>query len=300
MNTDTGHILLHRKILKWEWFTDQSTCKLFIYCILRANWQKARFRGTEIERGEFITSLETLKNELGLSVRNIRTALDHLKNTGEISEKVFKNFRIIRVNNYDKYQQFQSSDEPDVISISDSTDNTDIEVTNDRQTGDKQVTNDRQTGDKQVTNDRQTGDKQVTTDNINNNKNNKNNNNKNNNNKKNNNYYITQIVDYLNKCAGTSFSSDTGDTASLITARLGEGYTLSDFRRVIDKKCAEWLGDNRMRAFLRPSTLFGSKFENYLNSAAVVTDRSSPSAYNGYDDTSKFCKKYGENQDFGE
>ena len=280
MNTDSGHILLHRKILKWEWFTDQSTCKLFIYCILRANWQKARFRGTEIERGEFITSLETLKNELGLSVRNIRTALDHLKNTGEISEKVFKNFRIIRVNNYDKYQQFQSSDEPDVISISDSTDNTNIEVTNDRQTGDKQVTN-----------DRQTGDKQVTTDNINNNKNNNN---------KNNNYYITQIVEYLNKCAGTSFSSDTGDTASLITARLGEGYTLSDFRRVIDKKCAEWLGDNRMRAFLRPSTLFGSKFENYLNSAAVITDRSSPSAYNGYDDTSKFCKKYGENQDFGE
>ena len=268
MNTDSGHILLHRKILKWEWFTDQSTCKLFIYCILRANWQKARFRGTEIKRGEFITSLETLKNELGLTERNVRTALDHLKSTGEISERIFKKFRIITVNNYDKYQNYED--------MYNSENNTDDQCNSD-QKNDTEV---------QVTGYRQGSVREVTTDNINNNKNN--------------NYYITQIVDYLNKSAGTSFRAEAGDTASLITARLNEGYTLSDFKRVIDKKCAEWLGDNRMRAFLRPSTLFGSKFENYLNSAAVVVDRSSPSAYNGYDDTSKFYEKYGGSQDFGE
>ena len=292
MNTDTGHILLHRKILKWEWFTDQSTCKLFIYCILRANWQKARFRGTEIERGEFITSLETLKNELGLSERNVRTALDHLKSTGEISERIYKKFRIITVNNYDKYQNYEDMDNSenntDNQCNSDQKNDTEVQVTGYRQGSDREVTGYRQDSDREVTGYRQGSVREVTTDNINNNNN------------KNNNYYITQIVDYLNKCAGTSFSSDTGDTASLISARLNEGYTLSDFKRVIDKKCAEWLGDNRMRAFLRPSTLFGSKFENYLNSAAVVTDRSSPSAYNGYDDTSKFCEKYGENQNFGE
>ena len=46
---------------------------------------------------------------------------------------------------------------------------------------------------------------------------------------------------------------------------MAEGYTVEDFVAVIDKKCAEWLHDPKMRAYLRPETLFGSKFEGYLN-----------------------------------
>ena len=50
-----------------------------------------------------------------------------------------------------------------------------------------------------------------------------------------------------------------------IHARLAEGYTQEDFRAVIDRKCADWLADARMVEYLRPETLFGTKFESYLN-----------------------------------
>ena len=73
------------------------------------------------------------------------------------------------------------------------------------------------------------------------------------------------IVDYLNKKAGTKYRPLNKTTQSHINARLAEGYTVEDFYTVIDKKCAEWLGTD-MEKYLRPETLFGTKFEGYLNS----------------------------------
>ena len=75
--------------------------------------------------------------------------------------------------------------------------------------------------------------------------------------------YIS-IVEYLNQKAGTKYKHTTKKTHSLIHARLSEGFTIDDFKTVIDKKCAEWLGTD-MEKFLRPETLFGTKFESYLN-----------------------------------
>lgn len=76
--------------------------------------------------------------------------------------------------------------------------------------------------------------------------------------------YIKTIVDYLNEKAGTKYRASTEDTAKHIRARLNENFTLDDFFAVIDKKCAEWMG-TEFEKFLRPKTLFGSKFESYLN-----------------------------------
>ena len=73
------------------------------------------------------------------------------------------------------------------------------------------------------------------------------------------------VIDYLNEKAGTSYRASTPRTQSLIRAREGEGFTLEDFKTVIDKKCAEWIG-TEWEKFLRPETLFGTKFESYLNS----------------------------------
>lgn len=73
------------------------------------------------------------------------------------------------------------------------------------------------------------------------------------------------IVSYLNEKAGTKFKASTAKTRSAIHARLSEGFTLDDFKIVIDKKCAEWLGNSKMEQYLRPETLFGTKFEGYLN-----------------------------------
>lgn len=76
------------------------------------------------------------------------------------------------------------------------------------------------------------------------------------------------IIDRLNKKAGTNYRASSKATQSHINARLAEGYTLENFCSVIDKKCAEWKGTD-MEKYLRPETLFGSKFENYLNAPAT-------------------------------
>lgn len=55
-----GQILLHRKIVEWEWYTDINTCRLFIHMLLIANWKEGHFRGTTVPRGSFVSSLEKL------------------------------------------------------------------------------------------------------------------------------------------------------------------------------------------------------------------------------------------------
>lgn len=76
------------------------------------------------------------------------------------------------------------------------------------------------------------------------------------------------IVAYLNDKAGTNYRASTAKTKTAIHARFSEGFTEEDFRCVIDKKCAEWIG-TEWEKFLRPETLFGTKFEGYLNANVV-------------------------------
>ena len=72
------------------------------------------------------------------------------------------------------------------------------------------------------------------------------------------------IVEYLNQKTGASYKSTTKKTKSCIQARLKEGFTVDEFKIVIDKKCEEWKG-TEFEQYLRPETLFGTKFESYLN-----------------------------------
>ena len=74
----------------------------------------------------------------------------------------------------------------------------------------------------------------------------------------------SEVVDYLNQKAGTKYKSNSKNTTKHIKARINDGYTLEDFKTVIDKKCSEWLNTD-MEKYLCPDTLFGSKFEKYLN-----------------------------------
>lgn len=105
-------IKVYRKFMEWEWYTDVNTTKLFIHCLLRANWKPGKWQGINYDPGEFITSLPSLSKETGLSIQQIRTSLDKLISTGELTSKttdsstgrkLSKN-RIITVNNWDKYQ----------------------------------------------------------------------------------------------------------------------------------------------------------------------------------------------------
>ncbi len=74
-----------------------------------------------------------------------------------------------------------------------------------------------------------------------------------------------EIVTYLNDVAGKNYRSTTRKTKDLIKARWNEGFTVDDFKKVIDIKNDEWKNDDKMSKFIRPDTLFGTKFEGYLN-----------------------------------
>ena len=91
-----------------------------------------------------------------------------------------------------------------------------------------------------------------------------NNNDKNVKNVKKDNIY-TRVITRLNEKASKNFKSTTQKTKTCIDARLREGFVEEDFYKVIDNKCNDWLNNNEMNKFLRPETLFGNKFESYLN-----------------------------------
>ena len=79
------------------------------------------------------------------------------------------------------------------------------------------------------------------------------------------------IVDYLNNKVGSNYRANNKSTQQHINARLKEGYNVEDFKTVIDKMSAKWKG-TQYEEYLRPQTLFGTKFEGYLNSKGVITD----------------------------
>lgn len=90
---------------------------------------------------------------------------------------------------------------------------------------------------------------------------------------------FAEIVGYLNEKANKSFKHSTSKTRELIRARWKENFTLEDFKKVIDIKCAEWLHKADMNKYLRPETLFGSKFEGYLNQNQTASNDSRNSVF---------------------
>ena len=98
------YVKISRKILEWEWYTDINTKVLFLHILLKANWKLGRFQGTDVPRGSFVTSQQNLALETGLTLKNVRTALKHLENTGEVAVNRHPKFSVITIKNYDKYQ----------------------------------------------------------------------------------------------------------------------------------------------------------------------------------------------------
>lgn len=76
---------------------------------------------------------------------------------------------------------------------------------------------------------------------------------------------FSEIISYLNDKTGKNYRASTNKTKTCIKARWNEGFKLDDFKKVIDTKTTEWKNDSKMSQYLRPETLFGNKFEGYLN-----------------------------------
>lgn len=241
-----GFIKLFRQILDWEWYDDLPTCRLFIHLLLKANYAERNWHGQTIERGSCITSYATLASETGLSQEQIKRALKNLTKTGEIKRIATNKNTVICVVKYADFQGFGFEYNE--------------QTTNKEQANNNQKTNEQQTNNKQTT----------TTKEI-----------KNKRNKESKNIYtslpedkniaaiVETVIQMLNvetdKKDGEGFSPRAKKNVELISALIHEGYTVNDLKTVIEKKCDSWLTDPVMKSNLRPSVLFGDKFDEYLH-----------------------------------
>lgn len=99
-----GFIAIHRKIFEWEWYSDPIVFKFFIHCLLKANHKDKEWRGKLIKRGSFITSLSGLSDQTGLTIKQVRRAIECLISTNELGKVTTSLNTLITVTYYDKYQ----------------------------------------------------------------------------------------------------------------------------------------------------------------------------------------------------
>lgn len=99
-----NYIKIERKILDWEWYKNLNTCRLFFHLLLKANWKDGRFEGESVPTGSFVSSISKLSDETGLTQREVRTAINHLKMTRELTVKGHAKYSVFTINNYCQYQ----------------------------------------------------------------------------------------------------------------------------------------------------------------------------------------------------
>ncbi len=104
----SGYVKLHRSLLGWAWHDDPATGWLFINLVLMANHVPSEWRGISIQRGQLVTGRKALAEQTGLSEQSVRTALNHLKSTGEITISPTNKFSLVTIVNYGKFQDTNS------------------------------------------------------------------------------------------------------------------------------------------------------------------------------------------------
>jgi len=104
MNEERGWICLFRKFLEWEWYDYPTVKIIFLHCLLSANHKTQKWRDISIKRGQFVTSYEKLASLNGLTIQQVRTALEKLQSTNEITYQSTSQYSIITVKNYNLYQ----------------------------------------------------------------------------------------------------------------------------------------------------------------------------------------------------
>lgn len=105
-----GWISLHRKIIDWEWYSDTITFRVFFHLLITANHKDMYWKGITIKRGQTFTSYQHIIDEMKdkkITIKNVRTAISHLKKTGEVAAKVAGNGLLVTIVNYDLYQTTQ-------------------------------------------------------------------------------------------------------------------------------------------------------------------------------------------------
>lgn len=102
---ENGWIKLHRKFLKWGWYQKSEMVHLFLHFLLLANHDEKEWQGIKIKRGQFATGLPKLSKDTGISVQTLRTCINKLKSTGEITNTSTNKYRLITITKYSDYQE---------------------------------------------------------------------------------------------------------------------------------------------------------------------------------------------------
>lgn len=131
MNND---ILLNRKILQWGWYKDSATKDVFLHLLLTANWRDGEFLGHKILRGQCVFGRKKLAQELCFSEQSVRTAISHLRLTGEITIESTNAFSVATIVKYSDYQSFCSEANQQINQQSTS------QLTNDQPTANQRLT----------------------------------------------------------------------------------------------------------------------------------------------------------------
>lgn len=230
-----SYVYLWRSIMETSFYKNPLTCHLAIHLILSAAWKDhEQIIGGErilVKRGQVPTGRNRLADETGLSPQNIRTCIKHLVKSGFLTIDSTNVCSIITINKYNNFQQCQPTDQPAY-----------------QPTINQPSTNHQPLQNKDKETNILSSSKNSTAP-----------------------IPHKEIIEYLNTKANTKYRHTTKTTQRLIRARFNEGFGKQDFFTVIDKKAAEWKTDDKMVEYLRPQTLFGTKFESYLQKAKAAT-----------------------------
>jgi len=264
-------------MLEWEWFSDSSTLSVFMFLLLSANLRERQWQGVTIMPGQLVTSQESISAKTKLSRQQVRTSLNRLKSTSEITISTTNKYTLITIVKWGSYQGSETNDNQQINQPCNQ------RTTNEQPTNNQRITTNKK--DKNIENEKK-GEKYLkplsgkpdredekplddtdlsgecgTTPAVATSG------------KTSATVTVREVVAYLNQRCGTAFRATTKDTQKHINARLKEGFTIDDFFIVIDKKAFEWGNSPNMAQYLRPQTLFATKFESYLNQPWTTGDR---------------------------
>lgn len=138
-----GFIKLHKKLTDWEWYSDANTFRLFMHLLLTAEYKPKKYKGVIVPIGSSVTGRDALSKVLCLTPQQIRTALNKLKSTNEITIKTTNKFSIITLSKWLDYQ--------DKITIEEKkTEERNQQVTNNQPTSNQQVTTSKEVKNKRT------------------------------------------------------------------------------------------------------------------------------------------------------
>ena len=91
-NKLNGFIKVHRRMIEWGWYSDPNTKALFLHLLLVATFKDGEYMGHKLKPGDAVVGFKSLSETLGMSVKQVRTAMAHLESTGEITRKATNRF----------------------------------------------------------------------------------------------------------------------------------------------------------------------------------------------------------------